>query len=64
MKLLAAAALIGLGLMSSAFAQNTQWCRGAGVSSGSTQVCQYNTYQQCMASRTGGESCYRNSQNR
>ena len=58
MKLLAAAALIGLGLMSSASAQ-TQWCRGAGIDGGSTQICQYNTYAQCMASRTGGESCYR-----
>lgn len=67
--LLAAVAVIGLGLVSSADAQRRQaapydrWCRdmSLGWSGGSTQICMAYTYAQCMASRTSpGESCYLN----
>jgi hypothetical protein len=61
MKTFIAGAVVGLFLVTSAQAQRGgMWCRDTAVDQGSTQVCQHNTYRQCMASRTGGESCYRN----
>jgi hypothetical protein len=64
MKTFLAGTAIALFLVTTAHAQSGNrgglWCRDGAVDQGSTQMCQHNTYRQCMASRTGGESCYRN----
>lgn len=36
------------------------WCRDMALDRGSVQICEAYTYEQCMASRTGGERCYLN----
>ena len=54
---LAAATLLGT---SSGLAQNARWCIELPADMGGTD-CMYNTYEQCMAARSGiGGFCFRN----
>ena len=41
-------------------ARSDAWCRDMPLDRGTVQICQAYTYQQCMNSRVGRESCYRN----
>jgi hypothetical protein len=65
MKTTFALATLGLVLaVSSAEAQRTppdMWCRDQALDRGSVLICSAYTYQQCMASRTPGDSaCFLN----
>ena len=61
--LFAAAAFVAAAFPLSADAQNQpydKWCRDQGLDHGSVQICWAYTYEQCMASRVGRETCYLN----
>jgi len=63
-KLILSGTLIAGYLITAAHAQHNarsdSWCRDMPLDRGSVQICEAYTYQQCMASRVAGESCYRN----
>jgi hypothetical protein len=63
-KLVLSGALLAGHLVTAAHAQqggrSDMWCRDMPLDRSSVQICQAYTYQQCMASRVGGELCYLN----